>query len=46
MTVITVEVAVNERSSDFAGKQKTAREAELASYRDVIQSIFLGPPKP
>lgn len=44
MSVITVEVATNTRSSDLRGTAATARAAELASYRDVIQDIFLGPP--
>jgi hypothetical protein len=44
MSVITVEVATNTRSTDLRGTAATARAAELASYRDVIQDIFLGPP--
>lgn len=44
MSIITVEVATNTRSTDLRGTAATARAAELASYRDVIQDIFLGPP--
>lgn len=44
MSVITVEVATNARSTDLRGAAATARGAELASYRDVIQDIFLGRP--
>lgn len=44
MTVLTVEVATNTRSTDFSGAAEARRRAELASYRDVIQDIFLGPP--
>jgi hypothetical protein len=44
MSVITVEVATNTRSTDLRGAAATARSAELASYRDVIQEIFLGRP--
>lgn len=44
MSVITVEVATNTRSTDLGGAAATARRAELASYRDVVQDIFLGPP--
>ena len=44
MSVITVEVATNTRSTDLRGAAATARGAELASYRDVIQDIFLGRP--
>jgi hypothetical protein len=44
MTVITVEVATNTPSTDLKGPAEASRRAELASYRDVIQNIFLGPP--
>ena len=44
MTVLTIEVATNIRSTDLAGVSAANRRAELASYRDVIQNIFLGPP--
>jgi hypothetical protein len=44
MTVLTVEVATNTRSTDFSGSAAAARRVELAAYRDVIQTIFLGPP--
>ncbi|MEZ2295995.1 DUF4157 domain-containing protein [Variovorax sp. RCC_210] len=44
MSVITVEVATNTRSTDLRGAAATARSAELASYRDVIREIFLGRP--
>src|SRR4029453_5301706 len=44
MTVLTIEVATNDRSTDLAGVAAANRRAELASYRDVIQNIFLGPP--
>jgi hypothetical protein len=46
MTVITVEVATNSRSTDFKKPADQAvRKVELEAYRDVVQSIFLGPPK-
>ena len=44
MTVITVEVATNTRSTDFSGSAAARRRLELAAYHDVIQTIFLGPP--
>jgi len=44
MTVLTVEVATNSRSTDFSGGAAARRRLELAAYRDVIQTIFLGPP--
>ncbi len=44
MSVFTIEVATNQRSTDLSGARQVARRAELAAYRDVIQGIFLGPP--
>ncbi len=44
MTVITVEVATNRRSTDFSGAAAATRRLELAAYGEVIQTIFLGPP--
>jgi len=45
MTIITVEVATNSRSTDFKKPaDQAARKVELEAYRDVVQSIFLGPP--
>ncbi len=44
MTVITVEVATNKRSKDLSGNVDDSRLMELAAYRDVIQTIFLGSP--
>jgi hypothetical protein len=45
MTLITVEVAENKRSTDFKKEADQAkRKTELAAYRDVIQEMFLGPP--
>jgi len=44
MSVMTVEVATNVRSTDLSGSAAARRRLELGSYRDVIQTIFLGPP--
>ena len=45
MTTITMETGGNERSSEFKGAAKLAREKELASLRDVLLFIFLRAPK-
>ncbi len=44
MSVITVEVATNVRSTDLSGSAAARRRLELGAYRDVLQTIFLGPP--
>ena len=46
MTTITMETGGNERSEEFKGAARVAREKELASLRDVLLFIFLRAPKP
>jgi hypothetical protein len=44
MSVITVEVPTNVRSSDLRGNAREERRQELLAFRDVIRDIFMGPP--
>lgn len=45
ISVITVEVPENHRSTDRTGRAAEARRLELLAFRDVIRDIFLGPPR-